>query len=90
MLGGRKGPRDPFLKVFCKLCKLLCLHLSGGLQTRALSTVLSAFGIESLKFQVAPEGVLFPGISLLPFQRRFLPFLDPGKKSTFFILLVLS
>lgn len=29
---------------------------------------------------MAPEGDVFTGISLLPFQRRFLPFLDPGGK----------
>lgn len=37
---------------------------------------------------MAFEGVLFTGISLLPFQGRFLPFLDLGEKSTFFILLL--
>lgn len=45
MLGGRKGLRDPFLKV-CKLCKLLGLHCSCRAQTRALSTQLLALSLE--------------------------------------------
>lgn len=33
---------------------------------------------------MAFEGVLFPGISLLPFQRKFMPFLDLGEKKHIF------